>query len=173
MNVARLRENDAMLSLLHLAKPGAIYIQDCSYFQEVAGSLLDSTLKSDSGKRYGCNAVTLFHLTESGVLHPLPIIIDYVLNIENSVIIFNRRLSSADANEGEKDDWPWRYAKMCSQISDWTRHELQVYLNDCPFVEEATIVAAQRSFTAQHIVFGILEPHCKSFYLPSTAKPSI
>lgn len=173
MNVARLRENDAMLSSLHLAKPGAICIRDCSYFREAAGSLPDSTLKSDNGKRYGCAAVTLFHLTESGVLHPLAIVIDYVLNLENSVVIFNRRLSPADANEGEKDDWPWRYAKMCSQISDWTRHELQVYLNDCHIVEEATIVAAQWSFTAQHIVFRILEPYCKSFYLPSTAKPSI
>jgi hypothetical protein len=48
---------------------------------------------------------------------------------------------------------------MCNQVSDWTKHELTVHLNDCHFVEEATIVAAQRSFPADHVVFNLLAPH--------------
>jgi len=98
-------------------------------------------------------------LSTEGDLHPLAIVLDYTVSIEKSVVIFNQRLKSSDPTESEKEDWPWRYAKMCNQVSDWVRHEMAIHLNDCHFIEEATIVAAYRSFPSNHVVYNLLEPH--------------
>lgn len=151
--------NKEMHSFLETFNANSFYIQDCSFFREWAGATPDAILKSDNGKRYGCASVTLLHLNADGDLHPLAIILDYKVNMENSVTIFNKRLNPEDLTENEHEDWPWRYAKMCSLISDWTRHELTLHLNDCHFVEEASAVAAYRSFPSDHIVYMILEPH--------------
>ncbi|KAL2068635.1 hypothetical protein VTL71DRAFT_14972 [Oculimacula yallundae] len=170
-SVAKTQGRVDMAALLESAKAESLFIQDCSYFREASNAAPDATLKSDDGKRFGCAAVSLFHLSEEGNLHPLAIVIDFRMSIEDSVVIFNQRLSPIESTASEEQDWPWRYAKMCSQVSDWTRHELQVHLNDCHFVEEAAIVAAQRSFTAEHVVYGILEPHwLKTLSLNASAR---
>ena len=78
--------------------------------------------------------------------------------MDASVTIFNRRVSSASTLP-EKEDWPWRYAKMCAQVSDWAHHEITVHLVHTHFVEEATIVAAHRTIDPSHVVFKLLEPH--------------
>ncbi len=163
-NAAKLQKKEDSYVLLESAPETSFFIQDYSYFRDAANAPPDAILKSDDGKRFGCAAVTLFQLSPEGNLHPLAIIIDYRVSIENSVVIFNQRLSPSSPTVTEEKDWPWRYAKMCSQVSDWTRHECQVHLTDCHFVEEATIVAAQRSFTADHVVYSLLEPH---WYIPS------
>ncbi|PVH71666.1 Lipoxygenase [Cadophora sp. DSE1049] len=157
--VAKTQGRTDIAILLEYARAESFFIQDCSYFREAANAAPAATLQSDDKKRFGCASVTLFQLREDGNLHPLAIIIDFKMSIEDSVVIFNKRLTPVDSTSTEEQDWPWRYAKMCSQVSDWTRHEIQVHLNDCHFVEEATIVAAQRSFTADHIVYRLLEPH--------------
>ncbi|KAH7409001.1 lipoxygenase [Cadophora sp. MPI-SDFR-AT-0126] len=157
--------------LLQYARAESFLIQDCSFFREAVNAAPDSTLKSDDGKRFGCASVTLYQLREDGTLHPLAIIIDFKISIEESVVIFNKRLTPVDSTSTEEQDWAWRYAKMCSQVADWTRHEIQVHLNDCHFVEEATIVAAQRSFTGDHIVYRLLEPHwLKTLSLNASAR---
>ncbi len=148
-----------MVALLKLAKPESMYMQDNSYFRNAANAAPNSTLQSDDMTRFSCASVTLFQLSPEGNLHPLAIVLDYRVSMKNSVCIFNQRLTYLDSTETEATDWPWRYAKMCHQVSDWTRHQLQVHLNDCHFVEEATIVAAQRSFPFDHIVYKLLEPH--------------
>jgi hypothetical protein len=113
-----------MQALLVNSDPASIYIQDYSYFREAIGAPADAVLTSNNQERFGCAAVTLFHLTKTGVLHPLAIVIDYRINMENSVVIFNRRLRSTDSTAGEANDWAWRFAKLCNQVSDWTRHGL-------------------------------------------------
>lgn len=161
--------NKEMHSLLEIFNSESFYIQDCSFFREWAGTSPDAVLKSDNGKRYGCASVTLFHLNADGDLHPLAIVLDYKISMENSVTIFNKRINPKDPKENEHEDWPWRYAKMCSLISDWTHHEVTLHLNDCHFVKEASAVAAYRSFPSDHIVYKTLEPHwyvfpsCNSF----------
>jgi len=156
---AKRQNNQAMQALLVNSEAGSVYIQDYSYFREAVGAPADAVLTSNNQERFGCAAVTLFHLPSTGVLHPLAIVIDFRINMENSVVIFNRRLKSTDSTVGEANDWPWRFAKLCNQVSDWTRHELAIHLNDCHFIEEATIVAAQRSIPATHIIHTLLEPH--------------
>jgi hypothetical protein len=156
---AKAQGNKDMHSLLSFAEPRSLYVQDCSFFREFVDATPDSTLKSDNGKRFGCASVTLFHLSAEGQLHPLAIVLDFRVSMANSVVIFNRRVNPSDSIEHEATDWPWRYAKMCSMVADWTRHELTLHLNDCHFIEEATIVAAFRSFPSSHIVYKILEPH--------------
>lgn len=153
------QNNEGMSTLLQTVAPAQMFIQDYSYFRSAVGSLPDSALRSDDGKRFGCAAVTLFHLTSSGDLHPLAIVLDYRGSMVGSVVVFNKRLSPADPKTSEATDWPWRYAKMCHQVSEWTHHQLVVHLNDCHFVQEAIIVSAQRSFPADHIVHTLLEPH--------------
>ena len=151
--------NEEASDLLKSFRADSIYIQDYSYFRNAINADPDSVLKSDKGHRFGCAAVTLFLLFPDGRLHPLAIVLDYRVSIGNSVVIFNKRLNPDAPTTSEKTDWPWRYAKMCNQVSDWSRHEMAVHLNDCHLVEEATIVAAQRSFSTEHIVHRILSPH--------------
>ncbi|KAF8153345.1 lipoxygenase [Crassisporium funariophilum] len=111
--------------------------------------------------RYGCASVALFQLLPTGVLHPLAIVLNYKGSIDPTVstTIINKRLSPDDSSVGEDSDWPWRYAKMCAQVSDWTHHELTVHLVRTHLIEEATIVAGQRNFPDSHIMFLLLSPH--------------
>jgi hypothetical protein len=159
INTAQTQRNEAMHKLLTSLPQDSLYIQDYSYFREALGVAPDAPLKSDDGKRICCAAVTLFHLSSEGRLHPLAIVTDYLGSMEKSVVVFNQRLSASDSTKSEYEDWPWRYAKICSQVSDWTRHEISVHLVGCHFIEEATIVAAHRSFPKDHVVYKILEPH--------------
>ena len=134
----------------------SIFIQDYSYFRSAMGVSLNHEFKSDG--RYGCSSVALFHLEPEGKLHPLAITIDYKGSMEKSVTIFNRRISSTSPGD-ESGDWPWRYAKMCTQSSDWLRHEVVTHLVNTHLVEEVIIVAAHRSIGYNHIVFQLLQPH--------------
>lgn len=156
---AKKQGNEKMYILLTTSDQESFYIQDYSYFRDAVGAFPNATLQSDDKKRFGCAAVTLFQLNKTGALHPLCIVIDYIISMDHSVVIFNARLKPTDPAKGERDDWPWRYAKMCHMVSDYYRHELEAHLNNCHFIEEATIVAAYRSFTSQHVVYKLLEPH--------------
>lgn len=158
-DTAKIQGKDAIYKLLTTVSPGSLYIQDYSYFRAALGVAPDAPLTSDDGKRVCCAAVTLFQLDSDGSLHPLGIVLDYLGSMEKSVVIFNQRLSASDPTGPEYEDWPWRYAKMCNQVSDWTRHELSVHLVGCHFIEEASIVAAHRSFSRDHVVYKLLEPH--------------
>ncbi|KAJ4490087.1 lipoxygenase [Lentinula aciculospora] len=134
----------------------SLYIQDYSDIRPSIG--LSPGDKIFSEGRYGCSSVALFHLEPEGKLHPLAIVLDHRGSMQQSVTIFNRRITS-DVNGDEYVDWPWRYAKTCVQVSDWLRHEVAIHLVNTHLVEEVIIVAAYRSFGPNHIVFRLLEPH--------------
>ncbi|CAA7258483.1 unnamed protein product [Cyclocybe aegerita] len=159
-------QGNAAAAQLIAASTNSFYVQDYSNYRSAAGMGPTQTLTSDFGDttghqpRFGCASVVLFQLLPNGKLHPIAVVLDYKGSIDAniSITVFNKRLSPT-ANWDQKNDWPWRYAKMCAQVSDWTRHELAVHLVHTHFVEEATIVAAQRSFPDSHIVFALLSPH--------------
>ncbi|KJA16209.1 hypothetical protein HYPSUDRAFT_219620 [Hypholoma sublateritium FD-334 SS-4] len=157
------KENDVMLKFLTSAAPNSLYILDNSYFRTAAGidykQDITSSSKYSQATHYGCASVALFHLPESGELHPLAIILDWKGSLKMSVTIFNKRIDPTSPSDGEKDDWPWRYAKMCVQVSDWTRHEISVHLINTHFIEEIIIVAAQRTLASQHPVYELLRDH--------------
>jgi hypothetical protein len=136
--------------------PRSLFVQDYSDFR--AGMGLSPSAEFMSEGRYGCSSVALFYLEPCGKLHPLAIVLDYKGGMENSVTIFNRRITSSSPGD-EESDWPWRYAKMCVQASDWLRHEVIVHLVNTHLVEEVIIIAANRTFEPRHIVFQLLEPH--------------
>jgi hypothetical protein len=168
-DTAKKQGNETMYNLITKSEADTFYVQDYSYFREACGVNASATLKSDNKKRFGCAVVTLLQVSKTGNLHPLAICIDYIQSLDFSVVIFNSRLRTSDPTKGEKTDWPWRYAKTCHMISDYYRHELGAHLNNCHFVEEAVIVAASRSFTADHVVYQILEPH---WYISSSSPTS-
>jgi len=176
------RQSPKVYDLLSETDKSNLYVQDYSYFREAIKAQPDAPLQSaedtnwfdrmqdffsqdyrnDDKVRYLCASVCLFILEpKSGQLHPLGIVIDYKGSMEKSVVIFNHNLSPSNdtSHSDESSDWPWRYAKTCVQISDWTRHEITVHLTNTHFVEEATIVAAQRSFEDNHPVLALLKPH--------------
>ncbi|KAG8533867.1 uncharacterized protein KY384_001608 [Bacidia gigantensis] len=144
-----------------------LYYQDYSYLREAVGIEEDAEFLSqdkDTETRYACASVTLFSLSDDGKLHPLAIIIDWKGDIDRSVVVFNKRLQPsnpyyAKPSEDEKNDWPWRYAKTCAQVSDGMWHEISVHLTHTHLIEEAVIVAANRTLPPDHPVFRILEPH--------------
>lgn len=156
-NTAARQKNEGVVKLFESAQPEAFYIQDCSYFREAARVGKDELMVD--GDRHLCAAVSLFQLHSDGRLHPLAIIIDYRGSIENSVTIFNKRLSPSDSTGSEDKDWPWRYAKTCAQVSDWIRHEVTVHLVNTHMVEEVIIVATNRHMDSSHPVYRLLEPH--------------
>lgn len=178
---AKTQKNDEVVKKLSEASKGDLYVQDYSYFREAVkvspntdlqtvedksflrriAHLFSRDARNDDAVRYLCASVCLFHLEESGDLHPLGIVIDYKGSMSNSVVLFNKRLSSTEkpANYDEEHDWPWRYAKTCVQTCDWTRHEATIHLTNAHFIEEATIVAAQRTFEQDHPVYSLLQPH--------------
>ena len=145
----------------------SLYVQDASYLRTAVKSPADATLKSsdpDTDTRYACASVTLFHLSADGKLHPLAIIIDWKGSLDNSIVIFNKRLQPygsyyATPSTAEKNDWPWRFAKTCAQTADWIRHEVAVHLTETHLIEEAVIVSANRTLPSSHPVYRLLEPH--------------
>ena len=143
------------------AESKSFYIQDCSYFRQAIKVAPDDTMISEqgTGNRFACAAISLFHLTSEGLLHPLGIVCDYKGSMENSVTIFNKRLSPSDSTSSEAKDWPWRYAKTCAQVSDWARHEITAHLTETHFIEEVVIVATHRCIPPGHPVYNLLEPH--------------
>lgn len=147
----------------------SLYMQDYSYFRKAAG-LKDTDdmhcefkeeyksglgTKTKTSYRYGCQSVCLFYLPPDGQLRPLAIVCDWRGSAKNSVTIYNKELSLS----AQREDWPWRYAKTCVQVSDWMRHEVTVHLTNTHLIEEATIVGAQQSFEDTHPVFQLLYPH--------------
>ncbi|KAI0837576.1 lipoxygenase [Hypoxylon sp. FL0890] len=150
-----------------------LLIQDYSYFREATGVSneeafmnavpeLDET-RHPTGKtanRYACASVIIFQLHSDGQIHPLAITLDYRGSLDKSVTIFNRRLTPDDKTDvDEKNDWPWRYAKTCAQTADWARHEIAVHLVDTHLIEEAIIVATNRTIPDEHLLYEILSPH--------------
>jgi len=153
-------------------------VQDGSYFRKAVGVSDPTTVlhhkEPSSDECWTVDAVSLFQLHENGKLHPLAICIDYRGSLEKSVTIFNKRMSPQDSTSGEKEDWPWRYAKTCAQATDWMRHELAVHLTLSHFVEEAIIVAANRSLPMDHPVYRLLYPHWyKTLSLNAAARSTL
>jgi hypothetical protein len=163
--------NTELAKLIDSADNGFLFVQDCSYFRAAVGadSKAPMMVKGDSGKnRYATATVTLFHLQPNGKLHPLAVVIDYRGSMEDSVVIFNKRLQAALESPKTKDslaidpqetDWPWRFAKTCHMSADWIRHEATVHLTNTHLVEEVVIVAAHRSLPQNHLVMRCLSPH--------------
>lgn len=156
-----------------LAECKDLLIQDYSYFREATGVSNEQDFENmvpeltQDGKptgqavfRYACASVIIFELHEDGRLHPLAITLDYKGSLDKSVTIFNKRLNPDDKGDiDEKADWPWRYAKTCAQTADWARHEIAVHLVDTHLIEEAIIVATNRTIPEEHILYEILSPH--------------
>ncbi|KAJ4312486.1 hypothetical protein N0V94_007417 [Neodidymelliopsis sp. IMI 364377] len=152
-----------------------LYIQDYSYFREATGlsneedfrnvvpEMTDPVSKQPTGKiafRFACAPIVMFQLHSDGRLHPLVITLDYKGSLDSSITIFNRRLTPADKGDvEEREDWAWRYAKTCAQTADWARHEIATHLVDTHMVEEAIIVATNRTIPEDHILYETLSPH--------------
>jgi hypothetical protein len=149
-----------------------LFVQDYSYFREATGVSNDEEFHNEvlelaggkpTGKtasRFACAPVVIFQLHCDGRLHPLAITIDHKGSLDNSVTIFNMHLTPDDqSGVAEKDDWPWRYAKTCAQTADWSRHEVAVHLVETHMVEEAIIVATNRTIPEDHILYETLSPH--------------
>jgi len=147
------------VAILLTESAGSLFVQDYSYFRSAMG--VHPTAEFTIEGRYGCASVVLFHLESEGKLHPVAITLDYKGDMEKSVTIFNSRTASS-APGNEWGDWPWRYAKMCAQVSDWLRHEVTIHLINTHLTEEVLIVAAYRTFDPSHVVFNLLEPHWKT-----------
>lgn len=169
-DTAKKQNNNDMVQLIdEAAKAKSLYVQDYSDFRAKVGAGADEILTSNASlpfpnepktDRWAVAPVGLFNLPAAdGILHPLAIVIDYLKDMDSSVVLFNKRLTSCATNVDEATDWPWRYAKTCIQVADWHRHELGVHLALTHLVEEAVIVAAHRSFEDNHPVYRILKPH--------------
>ncbi|KAJ2893211.1 hypothetical protein MKZ38_008917 [Zalerion maritima] len=156
-----------------------LFVQDYSYFRDaIKAKAADEELSYSPGKTFGMNwavaAVTLFQLHDDGKLHPIAICCDYKGTMDNSVTIFNSRMSPKNLQHDESLDFPWRYAKTCASVSDWLVHELAVHLTHSHFIEEAVIVATNRSFDPEHIVYRILYPHWyKTLSLNAAARATL
>jgi hypothetical protein len=145
------------------ANPKSLLVQDGSYFRRAVGESDPTAVlhhkQPASDECWTVGAVSLFQLHEDGKLHPVAICIDYRGSLDKSVTIFNQRMSPRESTRSEKEDWPWRYAKTCAQVTDWMRHELAVHLTLSHFVEEAIIVATNRTLPMDHPVYRLLYPH--------------
>lgn len=182
INEAKRQKADAsLILLLEKSDPSTLYVQDYSYFRKAFG-IKDpkATISDEHGfifkttSRWCSAAVTLYKLNPEGKLHPQAIVLDYKGSMEESIVIFNKRLTSEDKSHDEEHDWPWRYAKTCAQVSDWVRHELKVHLTDCHLIEESVIVAAQRTIPSSHILYHILSPHWdKTLSLNAAARSTL
>ncbi|KAJ4410336.1 hypothetical protein N0V82_009240 [Gnomoniopsis sp. IMI 355080] len=155
----------------------SLYVQDCSFYREYIHVAPDAVLQAtDAAKdepRYGSSSISLFHLSAEGKLHPLAIIVDWKGSMEDSVTIFNRRLTPEQQIDQEQD-WPWRYAKSVAQSSDWLQHEAAIHLTNCHLIEEATIVASKRALPTDHLVYRCLQPHWqKTLSLNASARATL
>ncbi|KAK8068101.1 hypothetical protein PG996_007213 [Apiospora saccharicola] len=162
VEAARADGYDKWVEALPKVDPASLLVQDCSYFREAFGVAADEVLhhkQPGSEDNWGCASVTLYRLHPDGKLHPIAIVIDYKGTMAKSVTIFNKRMCPSDSTKGEATDWPWRYAKTCAQVSDWFRHEITVHLTNSHFIEEAVIVATNRTVPMEHIVYKLLHPH--------------
>lgn len=154
-----------------------LLVQDYSYFREATGVKDEEAFQNivqevggdmkptgNKATRYACAPIVIFQLHADGRLHPLAITLDYRGTLDKSITIFNRRLTP-DGDKGatvaidEKDDWPWRYAKTCAGTADWARHEIATHLVDTHMVEEAIIVATNRTIPEDHLLYEVLSPH--------------
>ncbi|KAL2166023.1 hypothetical protein VTG60DRAFT_3427 [Thermothelomyces hinnuleus] len=160
---ARAGKYDKWAAVLAKSDPNSFFVQDGSYFRKAVGVSDPTTVlhhkEPSSDECWTVGAVSLFQLHEDGKLHPVAICIDYRESLDKSVTIFNKRMSPRDSTSREKEEWPWRYAKTCAQVTDWTRHELAVHLTLSHFVEEAIIVSTNRSLPMDHPVYRLLYPH--------------
>lgn len=166
---------DGMKKLLQEGKD--LLIQDYSWFRKAAGltdlQSFQNIVPEMSGTqqtglkptglmatRYACAPIVLLQLHDDGLIHPLAITLDYRGSLNNSVTIFNRRLTPKEKGDiDEKDDWPWRYAKTCAATADWARHEIATHLVDTHMIEEAIIVATNRTIPEDHLLYELLSPH--------------
>ncbi|KAK6331826.1 hypothetical protein TWF718_002367 [Orbilia javanica] len=191
---AEAQGKEDFINALNKAPTGSIYIQDYSFFRAAAALSHTADFSSENSRRFGQRytgaSVALFILDKDGKLHPLAIVIDYKEDdikkenkyfvkttnaaMTNSVTIFNQRTSPSDSTASEAEDWPWRYAKTCVQVCDWHRHEVGIHLVRTHLVEEAVIVGAERSFTNDHIVYQLLNPHwLKTLSLNQAARETL
>lgn len=178
VKAAKARGYDKWANILAKADPASLFVEDGSYFRKAVGETnAEATLTytpEHVDQNWCVGAVSLFQLHDDGKLHPIAICIDYKGSIEKSVTIFNKRLSPNDSTSGEKEDWPWRYAKTCAQVTDWMRHELTVHLTLSHFVEEAIIVATNRTIPMNHPLYRLLSPHWyKTLSLNAAARASL
>ncbi|KAK0720287.1 lipoxygenase [Lasiosphaeris hirsuta] len=169
---------DKWVSALAKADPASLFVQDGSYFRRAVGETNpEGVLHAKqpwTEDNWAVGAVTLFQLHDDGKLHPIAICIDHKGSMEKSVTIFNKRTSPSDSTSGEKDDWPWRYAKTCAQVTDWVRHELTVHLCLSHLVEEAIIVGVNRTVPMTHPVYRLLSPHWyKTLSLNAAARATL
>ncbi|KAH7191718.1 lipoxygenase [Fusarium flagelliforme] len=161
---------DKVQNLLENGKD--LLIQDYSYFREATGVKNDQIFqnkiyelngRTPTGKftcRYAAASIVIFQLNEDGRLHPLAITLDYRGSLDDSITIFNSRLSPDEKGPvDEKEDWPWRYAKTVAQTADWARHEIASHLVDTHMIEEAIIVATNRTIPEDHLLYQVLSPH--------------
>ncbi|MCJ1309271.1 hypothetical protein MMC25_002930 [Agyrium rufum] len=176
---AATQANHDMSRFLEQTHKDSLYMLDYSYYRHVVGLQPSDPIKSvyqENGKdqwRHGCASVSLFHLGEEGKLRPIGIIIDWKGSLENSVLIFNKHVGGTDFRT-QHDDWPWRYAKTCVQVSDWMKHEVVVHLVNTHMIEESTIVAAHRTLPPTHPVYKLLYPHwTKTLALNAAARASL
>ncbi|CVL02544.1 related to lipoxygenase 1 [Fusarium mangiferae] len=155
----------------------SLFVQDTRYFRKAFGAKPDAELKHkepSSDENWACSAVTLYQLRDDGKLHPIAIVCDYKASMKDSVTIFNQRKDPSDSSVKEKDDYPWRYAKTCAQVSDWIRHEVGVHLTRAHLIEEALIVATHRTIPMEHTIFKILQPHWyKTLSLNAAARETL
>ncbi|KAK0707938.1 lipoxygenase [Lasiosphaeris hirsuta] len=163
--------------LLQLADPSTLFVQDARHLRAAMGAAETETLFNKeplSDDNWACAAVVLYQLHPDGRLHPISIVIDYKGTMEKSVTIFNKRKGPLDPTTGEETDYPWRFAKTCAQVTDWIRHEVIVHLTLSHFVEEALIVATHRTFSMNHIIFKLLQPHWfKTLSLNAAARATL
>ncbi|KAF3926232.1 Lipoxygenase-4 [Dactylellina cionopaga] len=140
---------DKFLDLIGSASPSSIYVQDYSYFRSAAGIRPSDNFASESthrfGKRYTGASVVLFQLHEDdGKLHPLAIVTDY-----------------KEDDVGKVDGY-------------FTKTKVGIHLVHTHLVEEAVIVAAERSFPNDHIVYQLLNPHwLKTLSLNQAARETL
>ncbi|KAK4171830.1 putative lipoxygenase [Triangularia setosa] len=169
---------DKWAAKLPTIDPKTLFVQDARDIRRALGVEKNETLfnkepKSDDS--WGCAAVTLFQLHPTGELHPVAIVIDYKGDsLATSVTIFNQRILPSDPTEGEEKDWPWRYAKTCAQVTDFLRHEVSVHLTQAHLIEEALIVATNRTVPMEHIIYRLLSPHWyKTLSLNAAARATL
>lgn len=107
---AKRQKLDQMAALFDESDESSLYVQDYSYFREAFGIKDKKATMSDKGgflsgtSRWACAAVTLFKLDATGALHPLAIVIDYKGTMEDSVVIFNKRLNTTEKDHDQEND---------------------------------------------------------------------